>query len=54
MKLGGMHVKSDHYWQLFLTTGSPEAYLLYSRALKMEEGDVFNCTGDRPESNSIQ
>lgn len=44
----------DHYWQLFLTTGSPEAYLLYSAAAKMEENNVFNRAGNRPESNSIQ
>ena len=47
-------MRPDHYWQLFLTTGSPEAYLLYSNALKMEEGHVLNRKSDRPESQSIQ
>ena len=28
------------YWQLFLETGAPEAYLMYSNALKMEETHV--------------
>ena len=47
-------MRPEHYWQLFLTTGSPEAYLLYSNALKMEEGHVFNSQSNCPESNTLQ
>ena len=38
-------MKSLDYWNLFLETGAPEAYLLYSRALKMEAADVFEYKG---------
>ena len=34
-------MKSDAYWQLFLTTGSPEAYLAYHEAKRMEQTHVF-------------
>ena len=27
-------------WQLFLSTGAPEAYLLYKQTRKLEEGNV--------------
>ncbi len=30
------------YWQFFLETGAPEAYLLYSQALKAEASHVFD------------
>ena len=33
------------YWQLFLETGVPEYYLLYSKAMKMEARDVPDDTG---------
>ena len=42
--------KSD-YWQLFLETGAPEMYLLYTRQLKREEGYVFDGPGDRPQGH---
>ena len=30
------------YWQLFLETGAPEAYLLYNQAKRMEYPHVCN------------
>lgn len=42
------------YWQLFLETGAPEAYLLYSRQIKMEENHVFDDSGYRTEGNRLQ
>ena len=42
------------YWQLFLETGAPEAYLLYARQMKMEENHVFDDPGYRPQSNRLQ
>ena len=42
------------YWQLFLETGAPEAYLLYSKLLKSEEGHVSDHPGHRPESHGLQ
>lgn len=33
------------YWQLFMDTGAPEAYVLYQQALKMEENHVPDDSG---------
>lgn len=35
-------MKKDAYWSLFLATGSPEVYLLYNQAKKMESVHVSN------------
>jgi len=42
------------YWELFMTTGSPEAYLLYNRARKVEEEDVSDHTGPCASGNRLQ
>lgn len=42
------------YWHLFMETGAPEAYLLYSMALKMEGNHVSDDSGDRPQSYRLQ
>lgn len=34
-------MNSSAYWQLFLTTGSPEAYLMYNEAKRLEHSHVF-------------
>ena len=39
------------YWKIFMETGAPEAYLLYSRKLKSEADYVYDDSGHRPESN---
>lgn len=31
---------SDVYWQLFLKTGSPEAFLMYNEARRLEQSHV--------------
>ena len=31
-------MKSDAFWQLFLDTGAPEAYLLYRRGAEKKDG----------------
>ena len=41
-------------WKLFLETGAPEAYLLYSRKLKSEADYVYDDSVHRPESNRLQ
>ncbi len=33
-------MKATDYWQIFMDTGAPEAYMAYTRALKMEVRDV--------------
>ena len=42
------------YWNLFLETGAPEAYLMYSSMLKSEEKHVFDDPGDRPQGHGLQ
>lgn len=38
-------MNAKDYWDVFLETGAPEAYLLYARALKMEAADVSDNPG---------
>lgn len=33
-------MKPELYWQLFLQTGSPEAYLMYNEAKRLEQPHV--------------
>ena len=42
------------YWQFFLETGAPEAYLLYTKQMKMEENHVLDDSGHRPQSHGLQ
>ena len=44
---------ANDYWQLFLETGAPEAYLMYSRQRKSEDRYVSNRSGNCPESNGL-
>lgn len=45
---------SQEYWKLFLETGAPEAYLMYTQALHQEEHHVSDGPGHRPASLGIQ
>ena len=47
-------MKSDAFWQLFLTTGSPEAYLAYHEAKRMEQPYVFEHERSCAANNSLQ
>lgn len=47
-------MKATDYWQLFLETGAPEAYLMYSAQLRSEEHRVYDGQGDCPESYGLQ
>lgn len=47
-------MNAREYWQLFLETGAPEAYLMYSRQIKMEGMHVSDDSGYRPQSNGLQ
>ena len=48
----GMNAKD--YWSVFLETGAPEAYLLYSAALKTEGKHVPDDSGSCPEGSRFQ
>ena len=47
-------MKASDYWNMFMETGAPEMYLLYTKALKMEEHHVFNDTGAGTAGNGLQ
>ena len=47
-------MRSQDYWNLFMETGAPEAYLSYTRALKMEQTYVFDNTGSGAAGNGLQ
>ena len=38
-------MNANQLWQTFLETGSPEVYLLYNHAKKVEENHVFDGSG---------
>ncbi len=47
-------MKADNYWQLFMQTGSPEAYLLFNQARRMEETHVPDDTGTGTADHGLQ
>ena len=47
-------MNAKDYWTVFLETGAPEAYLLYSAALKTEGKYVPDHSGCRPENGGLQ
>ena len=47
-------MNATDYWQLFLETGAPEAYLMYSKRLKMEGKHVSEYPGHCPQGNGLQ
>lgn len=47
-------MNAQDYWSVFLDTGAPEMYLLYNKARKMEEADVFNDPGSGAASYGLQ
>ena len=47
-------MNADNFWQVFLDTGSPEMYLLYSKAKKMEGLHVLDDQGFNSAGNKLQ
>lgn len=47
-------MKASDYWSIFMDTGAPEAYLLYTKALRMEERHVPDHTGSGAALNGLQ
>ena len=45
---------SQDYWNLFLETGLPEAYLLYKSVLKAENSHVFDDSRPGTAGHSLQ
>ena len=48
------HLNASDYWTLFAQTGSPEAYMLYAKQLKMEEGNAPEDPSPRPAGYGLQ
>ena len=46
-------MNAQQLWQTFLETGSPEVYLLYNHAKKVDGLNVFDSTGFGTSSNGI-
>ena len=47
-------MKSEIYWQLFLETGSPEAYVMYNKAKRLENNHVPEYEGPGCSGHSLQ
>ena len=47
-------MKAENYWHMFLETGAPELYLMYTQAKKTEESYVFDSTGSDTTRNKLQ
>lgn len=45
---------AKEYWRLFLETGAPEVYLMYSQALKSEETYVSDYHGTGVTGQRLQ
>lgn len=47
-------MNTNQLWQTFLETGSPEVYLLYNHAKRMEASHVFKNTGIGTAGDRLQ
>lgn len=47
-------MKAQDYWQMFMETGAPEAYLLYTTAMRMEAQNVPDSTGAGAAGHGLQ
>lgn len=47
-------MRAEDYWNLFIQTGSPEVYLMYNDARKLEMKHVCYNSGPCAESNTVQ
>lgn len=46
-------MQAQNYWEIFLETGAPEMYLLYTQALKMEDMHASEGGGTCSTGHSI-
>ena len=47
-------MEAMEYWKIFMETGAPELYLLYSDARRREEACVSDRSSGGPESYRLQ
>ena len=46
-------MNANDYWNIFLETGAPEMYLLYSKARKQELTNAFESSGISRQNNTL-
>ena len=46
-------MKVEFYWQLFLKTGSPEAYLMFNEARRLEQSHVPQYEGPGSSGHTL-
>ena len=47
-------MKANDYWTIFMETGAPEMYLMYTKALRMEESHVPDHPGAGAAGHGLQ
>ena len=47
-------MNAQDYWNLFLDTGAPEAYLMYSHLAKSEDTHVLDDSGNRSAGHGLK
>ena len=47
-------MKAENFWQMFIDTGAPEAYMLYHYLKRTEGLDVSEGSGDGFTGNPLQ
>jgi len=47
-------MKAETFWQLFLKTGSPEVYLMYNEAKRLEQSHVPQYEGPCGSGYTLQ
>ncbi len=47
-------MNTQQLWQTFLETGSPEVYLLYNQAKRMEQSHVLDGSGVGASGHGLQ
>ena len=50
----GIRMDAREYWKLFIETGAPEVYMMYTQALKSEETYVPEHPGVGSEGQRLQ
>ena len=51
---GGWIMNAAEYWKIFMETGAPEAYMMYSQAKRMENSHVYDDSGVGAAGHGLQ
>ncbi len=47
-------MNAELFWQVFLETGAPEAYLMFQKMRRMEDGNVSDNQGTGAQAYRLQ